>query len=117
MFVITRGNVKVQIPDHDGQKVINRLGANDFFGEMSLLTGEPRTATVVAEDEVEVLEIRKGALKPIFEANPELMSSVYEIIEERKLLLEEQVAEDDASTPVKNRGVLGSIRRFFGIKT
>ena len=87
MFVITRGNVKVQIPDKDGQKVINQLGPHDFFGEMSLLTGEPRSATVVAEDEVDVLEIRKGALKPIFEANPELMTSVCEIIEERKLLL------------------------------
>jgi small-conductance mechanosensitive channel/CRP-like cAMP-binding protein len=117
MFVITRGNVKVQIPDHDGQKVINRLGANDFFGEMSLLTGEPRSATVVADDEVDVLEIRKGALKPIFEANPELMSSVCEIIEERKILLQEQVTDDDTGAPIRNRGVLGSIRRFFGIKT
>ena len=116
MFVIARGNVKVQIPDHDGQKVINRLTANDFFGEMSLLTGEPRTATVVAEDEVDVLEIRKVALKPIFEANPELMNSVYEIIEERKLLLQEKVDEENVDSPSARKGVLGSIRRFFGIK-
>jgi CRP-like cAMP-binding protein len=116
MFVITRGNVKVQIPDQSGQKVINRLGPHDFFGEMSLLTGEPRSATVVAEDEVDVLEIRKSALKPIFEANPELMTTVCEIIEERKLLLNESVAETDVAQPSANRGVLGSIKRFFGIK-
>ena len=116
MFVIVRGNVRVQIPEADGQKVINRLGPNDFFGEMSLLTGEPRSATVVAEDEVDVIEIRKGALKPIFEANPELMTSVVEIIEERKLLLQEQKPEEDVLQPSANRGVLGSIRRFFGIK-
>lgn len=116
MFVIVRGNVKVQIPEADGQKVINRLGPNDFFGEMSLLTGEPRSATVVAEDEVDVLEIRKGALKPIFEANPDLMTSVCEIIEERKLLLAEKTPDEDTSIQASNRGVLGSIRRFFGIK-
>ena len=116
MFIIARGNVKVQIPDLNGPKVINRLGPNDFFGEMSLLTGEPRTATVVADDEVDVLEIRKGALKPIFEANPSLMTSVTEIIEERKLLLQEQFPEEDAEVQISGRGVLGSIRKFFGIK-
>jgi small-conductance mechanosensitive channel/CRP-like cAMP-binding protein len=116
MFVITRGNVKVQIPDHDGQKVINRLSVHDFFGEMSLLTGEPRSATVVADDEVEVLEIRKGALKPIFEANPELMDSVCEIIEERKLLLQEQKPDEDIHESSHDRGVLTLIRKFFGIK-
>ena len=116
MFVILRGNVKVQIPELNDQKVINRLGPNDFFGEMSLLTGEPRSATVVAEDEVDVLEIRKGALKPIFEANPDLMTSVCEIIEERKLLLEERKPEEDVAVQNTNRSVLGSIRRFFGIK-
>ena len=116
MFVIIRGNVKVQIPDGNGEKVINRLSANDFFGEMSLLTGEPRSATVVAEDEVDVLEIRKAALKPIFEAKPELMDSVCEIIEERKLLLRPETEQEDTEKPERVRTVLGSIRRFFGIR-
>jgi len=115
MFVIIRGNVSVQIPGENGQEVINRLTTNDFFGEMSLLTGEPRSATVVAEDEVDVLEIRKGALKPIFESNPELMTSVCEIIEERKLLLLAKIHETDDGKPEPAQGVLSSIRRFFGI--
>ncbi|HVQ55819.1 MAG TPA: mechanosensitive ion channel family protein [Pyrinomonadaceae bacterium] len=116
MFVIVRGNVKVQVPGANGQQVINRLATNDFFGEMSLLTGEPRSATVVAEDEVDVLEIRKGALKPIFESNPELMESVVEIIEERKQLLTANIHETDEGKPEPAQGVLSSIRRFFGIK-
>lgn len=115
MFVIARGNVKVQIPENNVQKVVNRLSANDFFGEMSLLTGEPRSANVVAEDEVEVLEIRKSALKPIFEANPELMSSVTEIIEERRILLNAKTVDADGDETGRKAGVLNSIRRFFGI--
>ncbi len=116
MFVITHGNVRVQIPDAQEQKIINRLGPNDFFGEMSLLTGEPRSATVVADDEVDVLEIRKGALKSIFEANPELMESIGEIVDERKLLL---IPESELATEAKegkSKGMLISIRKFFGIK-
>ena len=115
MFVITRGNVRVQITDNNIPKIINRLAPNDFFGEMSLLTGEPRSANVIADDEVEVLEIRKGALKPIFEANPELMSSVTEIIEERKVILNEKSTESDGDEPFKKSGMVGAIRRFFGI--
>jgi CRP-like cAMP-binding protein len=91
------------------------LSTNDFFGEMSLLTGEPRSATVVADEEVDVLEIRKGALKPIFESNPELMTSVCEIIEERKQLLLAKIHETDEGKPEPGQGVLASIRRFFGI--
>jgi len=116
MFVIVRGNVNVQIPGKDGHQVINRLTTNDFFGEMSLLTGEPRSATVVADDEVDVLEIRKGALKPIFESNPELMESVVEIIEERKQLLAANIHITEDGKPEPGPGVLSSIRRFFGIK-
>ncbi len=116
MFVVIRGNVRVQIPDGQVFKVINRLAANDFFGEMSLLTGEPRTATVVADDEVEVLEIRKSALKPIFESNPELMDAVCEIVEERRKLLKSDIGAVESSQLERDRGVLSSIRRFFGIK-
>ena len=115
MFVVTRGNVKVQITDNNMPKIINRLTINDFFGEMSLLTGEPRSANVIAEDEVEVLEIRKGALKPIFEANPDLMSSVTEIIEERKVLLTTRSEAGDGDETYSRKGMLGTIRKFFGI--
>jgi len=114
MFVLVRGNVRVQLPDGTGFRTINRLTANDFFGEMSLLTGEPRSATVVADDEVEVLEIRKSALKPIFDNNPDLMTSVCVIVEERKLLLVSNAKTTDESEAETKPGVLASIRRFFG---
>lgn len=116
MFVIVRGAVKVQIPDEVGQKTINRLRSNDFFGEMSLLTGQPRTANVIAEEETEVLQIRKAALKPLFEANPDLMKSICEIIEERRLLLKTNAPEKDEKSPEEETGVLRSIRNFFGLK-
>lgn len=115
MFVIVRGAVNVQIPENDHHKIINKLTSNDFFGEMSLLTGQPRTATVIAEQETEVVQIKKNALKPLFETNPELMKSICDIIEERRALLVQKDTEEEESTDA-TAGVLSSLRRFFGLK-
>lgn len=116
MFVVLRGVVNVQLPQNDGVKTINTLRENDYFGEMSLLTGMPRSATVVAAEETEVLRISKHALKPIFEANPELVKSIVDIIEERRLLLDVPAEEMSIGTGKKNKGVLNIIRKFFGLK-
>jgi CRP-like cAMP-binding protein len=95
---------------------VNSLGENDFFGEMSLLTGQPRSANVVADKETEVLQIRKSAMKAIFQSNPDLVKSIVEIIEERKELLKLEAAEKEESGDDKRKGVVRSIKGFFGLK-
>ncbi len=117
MFVVVRGTVKVQIPEKTYQKTIKTLKENDFFGEMSLLTGEPRTANVVAFEESEVLRIDKAGLKPILESNPVLVQTISELIDERRAALQksEEEAEEQAEA-AKRKGVMSSIRSFFGIK-
>ena len=115
MFVIIRGSVNVQLPDGAGTRTINQLGPNDFFGEMSLLTGEPRSANVVAEDETDVMQIRKSAVKPIFEANPELMETICAIVEERKKLLTQEQLEQTMRPTRPESGMMSAIRKFFGI--
>lgn len=115
MFVINRGAVKVQIPENGYARTINKLRETDFFGEMSLLTGQPRSATVVAEEETEVLQIKKQALRPIFETNPDLMNAVCEIIEERRKLLKTHDEHVEHADEQREKGVLSSIRNFFGM--
>ncbi|MFN0141213.1 MAG: cyclic nucleotide-binding domain-containing protein [Pyrinomonadaceae bacterium] len=118
MYVIIRGTAKVQIPEKTYQKTIGTLKENDFFGEMSLLTGEPRSANVIAHEETEVMRIDKEGLKPIFEANPELVDSVSELVEERRELLRvqaEAAAQEGESSQTK-KGVMKSIRGFFGLR-
>lgn len=115
MFVIIRGSVKVQLPDGAGVRTINQLGPNDFFGEMSLLTGEPRSANVVADEETDVMQIRKSAVKPIFEANPELMDAICAIVEERKKLLMQEKLEQTMRPQKPESGMMSAIRKFFGI--
>ncbi len=116
MFVITRGRVDVQVLQGKDVKTINSLTESDYFGEMSLLTGEPRTATVVAAIETEVVQISKTALKPIFEANPDLVQSVCELIEERRVALDASVPAELDEQKKRSKGVLVSIRKFFGIR-
>lgn len=117
MCVIIKGAVKVQIPEKNYQKTINTLKEFDYFGEMSLLTGEPRTATVIATEETEVLRIDKNGLKPIFEHNPSLVASITEMIEERRAILQAQAEADSAEQQdEKRKGVMRSIRTFFGLR-
>ena len=116
MFVITHGSVEVQILQGTEARTINTLRESDYFGEMSLLTGEPRTATVIAVEETEVVRINKSALKPIFEANPDLVKSICDLIEERRLLLSTDIEEEKKGEKKRDKGVLISIRKFFGLK-
>jgi len=116
MFVIYRGSVNVQIKEDGRTKIIRNLREGDFFGEMGLFTGEPRTATVEAEAETEVLEINNFCLKPIIEDNPELVESFSRIIEERRKSLAEQENESKSEQDMNGGGVFDSIRKFFGLK-
>jgi CRP-like cAMP-binding protein len=83
---------------------------------MSLLTGEPRTASVVAKEETEVVRITKASMKPIFEANPELVKSVSEMVEERREILRSLVEKQSDPESAEDKGIVRSIRRFFGLR-
>ena len=75
LFVIERGSVRVTKvdPDQDGKSVdLAVLEEGAFFGEMSLLTGEPRSATVLAREHCGVLMLGKAALASTLEADPRI---------------------------------------------
>lgn len=116
MFVIHRGSVRIQVREAGGKaKVIMKLAEGDFFGEMGLFTGEPRTATVIALEETEVLEITHDSLKPILEDNPELVDRFSEIIAERRAMLSAAASKIQHADEEAKSGVFKSIRKFFGL--
>ena len=117
MFVITRGKVKVQIVDNGLPKVVSELAENDFFGEMSLLTGQPRTANVIADFETEVLQIKKNSLKPILESNPLLVQLITERVDERQQMLDAASESSPVDVQERKNGVVRSIRKFFGLES
>jgi CRP-like cAMP-binding protein len=59
------------------------MGPGGFFGEMSLLTGAPRSATVTAEGAVEVFVLDREALEPILSADPAIAETLSKVLTER----------------------------------
>ena len=114
MFVVHNGRVRVQVNENGRPRTVATLNEGDFFGEMALFTGEPRTANVVAQEETEVLEIGHAAMKRVFDTNPDLVESLSFIIAERRQGL---ASHSDAATPESesSAGLLSSIKRFFGL--
>jgi small-conductance mechanosensitive channel len=114
MFVVHNGRVSVQLSENGRARTVATLSEGAFFGEMALFTGEPRTASIVALEETEVLEIGHAAMKQVFDTNPDLVESLSHIISERRQGL--VATEDDSGSRVDERaGILSSIKRFFGL--
>lgn len=114
MFVIHRGSVNVQLGEKGQMKNVNTLGEGGIFGEMSLFTGQPRSATVTAATETEVLEIGHFALKPLFDGNPDLAGMISKTIAERQLQLQAQLVDDvSESAEERTAGIFNSIKNFF----
>jgi CRP-like cAMP-binding protein len=63
---------------------VGSLHEGEIFGEMSLLTGERRKATVVAENEVHLVEISKEDIEPVIKANPDLLEKLSAILARRE---------------------------------
>ena len=112
MFVVHRGSVDVRVDNNGQTRTLKRLREGDFFGEMALFTGEPRTANVVAVEETEVLEIDHEAMRGLFENNPDLVESLSHTINERRAGLAANAANIDGQeeTPAT---LLDKIKRFF----
>jgi small-conductance mechanosensitive channel/CRP-like cAMP-binding protein len=117
MFVIYRGNVQVWLPGRDGNpQQVAELKPGNFFGEMALLTGEPRNADVITVSEVETLEIRKGVLQQLLDNNAALAEALSRTISERQVRLDEYArAMPEEERRVKAKTILRRIQRFFGL--
>jgi small-conductance mechanosensitive channel/CRP-like cAMP-binding protein len=113
MFIVRHGNVAVQINDNGQPRTVATLGEGDFFGEMALFTGEPRSAHVIAAVETEVLEIGHEAMKSVFDSNPDLAETLGQTIAHRRAGLAASAEIEDQEKV--SAGVISSIKRFFGL--
>jgi CRP-like cAMP-binding protein len=82
MFVIESGEVSIRVENEPD--LVAALHAGDIVGEVSLLTGQPRTATVTATEPVAAIEIDKAALAPVLAAAPALFERFAEMLEKRQ---------------------------------
>lgn len=84
LFLIVSGRVEVFTAGDDGKQVyLAELGPGDFFGEISLLTGKPRTATIKAVDRVSAIELDKDSVDRIAARQPGVRSVLEQFYQRR----------------------------------
>lgn len=85
MFLVVEGVLKVSINRNGTELNIAQITPGQFFGEMSMLTGELRSATIRATTDIIAYEILRDHLRDIFEKRPIVMESISKVIAERQL--------------------------------
>lgn len=121
MFLVKSGKLRVEVSSGTpaSRAVVAMLGVGDFFGEMSLLTGEPRSASVIAEGDTEVIRLTKLDFASVISTDTNAVEVLSAALEERLRENAERIAKDSGSTvkaPARTRAdIISKIRGFFGI--
>jgi CRP-like cAMP-binding protein len=107
MFAVVEGTVTVTLDDPGGHEVAE-LGPGEIVGEIALMTGQRRSATVVATGDVVAIEIPKFVLEETFTRSPELIDRFGAVLAGRQAGLRRVEAE-----AAQGHAIAAQIRRFF----
>lgn len=130
LFIIAEGVFDVQVAApaptpaeaEDGERPgvvhLTRLRPGDLFGEMSLLTGQPRSASVVACTDAVVFELARSHLDPVLRRRPELAERLAELMAERQTRNVTERKRQLGATPpppAESQALLVRLKGFFGL--
>jgi CRP-like cAMP-binding protein len=113
MFVIASGRADVMTAD----RLVRSLGPGDFVGEMSLLTGEKRAATVIASAPSRLMEMTTEAFRGFVITKPEVFNAMEPAVLARRaelLAMREKFAAERVPR-LPDRSFLAGVRRFLGL--
>ena len=113
LFVIMRGSVEVTAREGDHPMVkLAVLGPGDYFGEMSLMTGASRTATITTLEETQLLEVGKESFRAILAAHPALVEKFGRLLQVRLAERTQAIAGVERAAP-ESHDIFQKIRDFF----
>ena len=122
MFILLRGAAEVSVSKNGSTIPVATLSSGDCFGEMSLLTGEKRSATVRADGDCYVMEISKETMAEVIRDSPECMKQLSELLAKRKMETEgilKDAAISSADQAAKQREYtatfLKRLKTFFAL--
>jgi len=121
LYIIINGEAEVYLEGTNGERrVLNVLSNGDFFGEMSLMTGSPRVASVMAKTDVESYRLDKSAFEAILLARPSIAEEVSNVLVMRREQLDDMLQNLGEEAPHKeiprqDNEVLQTVKRFFGL--
>jgi small-conductance mechanosensitive channel/CRP-like cAMP-binding protein len=112
LYILCEGSAEVLLSTPDGlEKRVAILQAGDFFGETSLLTGQPREVTVKALEDVECYRLDRDAFQDILRARPEIARHLSELMARRRVEL--VAARQDLDAAARARMMEQHQRTFF----
>lgn len=109
-YAVGKGSLAVRRGNPEREVAVLRAG--EYFGEMSLLTGEPRTATVVALEPSQVLEFSRPVFMDLFASNVEIARTISEAVSARQIALRQFAGA--ASRVEAPNDIFGRIKKVFG---
>ena len=124
LYILARGDVGIFRDPEPGtggpRQRLTTLSAPSYFGEMGLLTGQARTATIVAEADVLCYRLDKAGFEAILRARPEIIDSLSKTVAERHALNDAVLAKLSAEARARATGtrageLMRRIRDFFGL--
>lgn len=113
LFMVMKGSLQAVVNDIR----VGEIPQGSFFGEMSLLTGEPRRATVISDGESTLAELSREVVEPLIRRKPEIMDSLSAILAHREVMNETSLREADRAVAevTKSAEYLQRLKRFFKI--
>ena len=119
LYMIVEGEAIVRIGSGREERDVARLMPGQFFGEMSLMTGEARTATVIAAEELLCYRMNKASFEEVLKQTPAMVDQIAEVLVMRRAGLSAARDERDEAgrkrVETAKQDLLGRIRGFFGI--
>ncbi|MGZ8846239.1 MAG: cyclic nucleotide-binding domain-containing protein, partial [Pyrinomonadaceae bacterium] len=119
LYLIARGEAEVRISVDGGlSDPIATLHKGEFFGEMGMMTGEPRTATVIALSDVECYRLDREAFQDVLQQRPEIAEDIAQVLARRGAELDaarEHLNEEAKQARMRHHqgDFLRRIRKFF----
>jgi small-conductance mechanosensitive channel/CRP-like cAMP-binding protein len=122
LYILAKGSAEIMVKvkdDHPPERVA-RIAATDFFGEMAVMTGEKRTATVIASEPSECYRLDKDAFRKIMTERRELAQIVSSVLAQRRaglIATREHLTEQQVEERMKadSAHLIVAIERFFGL--
>jgi small-conductance mechanosensitive channel/CRP-like cAMP-binding protein len=113
-YIVRRGEVAIRVDNVE----IARLGPGQFFGELALLTGKERHATVTSLRESEVFEVDENMFKDVLQGQPKIAEEISRIVAERQAELDVRLTGQPASEQRRRSAtteILQGIKNLFGL--
>ncbi len=121
LYILISGEAEVYLETQNGvRRSVSALSKGSFFGEMGLMTGAPRSASVIAKTDVECYRLDKEVFEEVLHARPSIAEEISHILVKRREELDTALHDIDAQAALKDgtqadSEILSTIKRFFSL--